>query len=307
MRRSRKIGGRMCPLAWAGILLFVSIAVASAASAQAADSMPKPVDPSWLKGRTLTVPGANFSIDAPGLDWEWQIGKPVGENGEGQTLTCSKSGRAVALSVLIVAMKDVDKARDLKFLEGVAEGIQETSPNGAFRYEPSASPIAGSYAFHFDGRMPGGIFRHAVGATCWTGKGVALMALYRDGAEPREYRAFLESFHLLSPLPVAAASERASVIGALRYLALLAFFLVLGALLKRSAWFRARFNLWGFAALALLLSVVVHLVVTVVSPAFREIRDPVFQGKVLGAIAGSSFLSFVIVGIGSLFREKKTA
>lgn len=181
---------------------LLGLAGATPARAVAVDDA-QPVDPASLEGRRLVAPDANFSIEAPGEDWEWLAGQPTGASG--WVYYCRHRERGAYFQVRVSRDRSVKLTP--AFVGELVGEMKEPFEKRGFRthlfHQAVSTPIAGrSYRIRGEAVGPDGttleLHGHVVGADRF------YMFFYSE-AQPAsfvgEFEGTVASFRLLKKSP----------------------------------------------------------------------------------------------------------
>ncbi len=197
----------------------------------------EPVPAANISERTLNVPEENFSVVAPGIEWEWLRDKPAA-NAIARNYLCRnlRTGERFLLTVFKPAPESGEK-----LVRGILDGLQNAQEArgrqlvGA-RSDPSDIPTPGSYRLH-------AMIASATTPTYFTAYALPANRLYvlqhySDGAkESAVFNSFARSFALVDPAAAAPARSHfsESAFALLVYGAILVVFVGLGSLVNALA------------------------------------------------------------------------
>jgi hypothetical protein len=243
-----------------------------AAEAPAAAKATTPIDPSLLNGRTLTLRDANFAIMAPGPEWEWRE-KPAADLKNTRMYFCANPAVGVAFSIVDTGVPESFKL-DAKVMEDHGRDLMRDSQNAGWKltgytYEPTATPIAGSYFARFRMDKEGSPYLYCVNWTLWTGHEIGLqMCSAAERAQPAAFTSFVLSAHTLEPPPAQGGGREEA-------LTKLYLWVWLGALCLAAVINRIRggsMRIWRWSGAAVAASAAITIVIALLQPGVRQLR-----------------------------------
>jgi hypothetical protein len=263
--------------------LTLSLIVAAGALAQPS---PGPVPPEMIRGRTLVVERANFSIELPGEGWQWeQLLNPTHPAPDSLGTYLAVNPQTKAYYIVTLPGGKVDHIDD-EFVRGGMAAVRDRSPEAkeSLRYGRSDIPIPGSLRYRFEQSYPNVGRQHTYAYTIATGTVVMLLDITPEAEEPADFTRFVKSFRLLRPIAaggVESFKEPTSTIPG--YFAVLLVGAGIAALVNKRKKRRV-VNPFVVGSWAVAIVFIADLVFAIVLINTHNIDDPYRQGHLVGGV-----------------------
>jgi hypothetical protein len=237
-----------------GSLLLVCLSTGAVAQTETGF---EPVPQENLRDATLTVPEENFSVAAPGPQWQWlQVPQPPGS--VGKTYVCQDSETG---AVFLLSVTEAGPGTTEGLMKGILSGLRKSQEARGRRfeealYQPAGIPSPGSFRVTAKVILPEGTL-HLIGYVFAAHRVYMFQLWSEEPEEPEAFTSLVESFRLLAPAPPPpkASGELGSGFAVCLYVSILVVFLGLGALINAMA--RKPVISGGLVALILILIVAV--------------------------------------------------
>jgi len=279
---------------WSAGVLALAVSVSAFAQPET-----KPVPSEFLRGNTLVVSDANFSVAAPSDDWHWEMLSGLPDE-KSTSFVCIQNGSDARIVVVAthVAIQEINE----RFMRGFIKGVEKHVPDAAatMEYSKSETPRPGSMRYHYRTAA-----QYRYGYLVPTGRIVNIMGASATAEEPPALAAVANSLAIIDEAKAKPAEDSAPMVFFIEY----GFCFIIGWLIGWVINYFAHRRIVNAAAIGC--ACMIPLFAFQIALLLRSDRladaSPEKQGELIGYLLGPALFAFFFTGAAAILEARRAA